>query len=916
MLVAGLAVTSCQDEDFGFNADQIAYETLFKKSFGEIDPNHDWNAAEKGAITVNPGASSNFKIYAKIGSQYQLVANYEDVTSTQELSFDAVDGTKEVMVSDGMTAQVVSVGGSANFGGTRATITGTTLGVTVTQTPEYAYFKDDIAKAFTKVCPEGKNNTSKVTSNYTLVSNGEFTIYPVYYQSGSWSNIGMYYKDANGNIQRVEFYQMKHGDDFQWYNSSETWDAGLGGYRVVGWTDFTTNDQDADHGDKDHPEKNVDPYGYKYRSKGITLNLPRGTVFGFYIYVHNNNGSEFSDGGGWYNYSETDLNNSSRYTTTAATMLNDGNNVALSGFYTVGNKTFFSFEDWNGDSDLNDMVFVFDGDNIPTPIDNTATDWLIACEDLNVNGSFDDEDFNDIVLKITHGTYKGNGYTTMQVTPLAAVGTYRSDIYVTSAIAQTDSLLGEIHELVDPSAREVSKNLYDVINGETVGNPGISLTVPCPSNFSLDSYVPGNYNSSSSEYAQTLMGGIKIKSYRSEEDNSAEDAKTIAPNNVRGTAGAMFCIPASWLDDNHIRHTWAWPKETRNISTVYPRFTDWVGNMSENTDWYTDTPVTDKAVSGYYTVAESNSETIDEEMALNKLIFLTANPKSVVLEAGGVIKTVTLETGSTGDITMISGSGDYFTAELSNKTITITSKEETGNGSIVIQQAAAGNYPQQQITIPVTVEAAKEASGFNVDPTSLSLTTIDAAQTITIKSKNNNLPAIADRQGSAAILGTITTANSGNQDSEGFYSWTLTVTPDSEGEVSFYITQASNATYKAGEQEITIEVEKPNLGTEITFEWVSNSYYYQLPLSEIKEVASSGNITITINFNGSTTYQLCGDTNAFGDYHGSFGYASGLAQITVSISDLESWYSSNFVKLSGGREEWGSGLTKVYVKAN
>lgn len=34
--------TSCQDEDFGFTAEEISYETKFFKEFGHPDPNHNW----------------------------------------------------------------------------------------------------------------------------------------------------------------------------------------------------------------------------------------------------------------------------------------------------------------------------------------------------------------------------------------------------------------------------------------------------------------------------------------------------------------------------------------------------------------------------------------------------------------------------------------------------------------------------------------------------------------------------------------------------------------------------------------------------------------------------------------------------------------------------------------------------------
>lgn len=674
-----VALASCQDYDAGFDQVQVAYETQFKKVFGPVDPNHDWNLSERCSVNVTPGSSSDIKIYAKIGDQYRLVADYEDVVDAKELFFDAIDGTSEVMVSDGRSAQYVQVGGSVSFAGTRTIETGTSHGVTISESSTYWEFNEDIATAFKQVCPEGQGNSTRVTCNYTLVSNGSFTIYPVYFYTGSWSELGVYYKDGAGDLQLVKFYTMKHGDDFQYYNSSEN-----------AWSNYTTSVQQCDnvanHGTDTNDKK-------RFRSKGITINMPAGTVFGMYIKVLTNGETPLGSDA-WINYSETELNVASRTTK----MLGNVDGVALSGFYTVGSRTYFSFEDWNGDNDLNDMVFMFDGSNIPTPVDNTAAEWIVACEDLNVTGSFDDEDFNDIVLKVSHGSYKGTGYTTMNVTPLAAVGTYRSDIYV------NETKLGEIHELVSPGVSPVSTNLYAVINGETIGTPGPSITVACESGFSLDAYIPGSYNSTATGQPTTQMGGIKIKSYRSAEDSSAEDAKTIAPNAQRGTAGAMFCIPASWTDANHVKHTWCWPKETTNIASAYPSFTSWVSNMSANTDWYKSTPVAGTTVTGAYSTSEQPSAP-GGGSSLNDIVCLSASTTSVSLSAGGDAVIVTLTSGSDGSYSLVSGNTDLFSATLDGATITLTPGSIEGSGSVVVSQAASsdGTYGTQTLTISVSV---------------------------------------------------------------------------------------------------------------------------------------------------------------------------------------------------------------------
>lgn len=42
-LTSIFAFTGCQDEDFGYTAEQISYKTNFSKTFGDIDPNQSWD---------------------------------------------------------------------------------------------------------------------------------------------------------------------------------------------------------------------------------------------------------------------------------------------------------------------------------------------------------------------------------------------------------------------------------------------------------------------------------------------------------------------------------------------------------------------------------------------------------------------------------------------------------------------------------------------------------------------------------------------------------------------------------------------------------------------------------------------------------------------------------------------------------
>lgn len=170
------------------------------------------------------------KIYALRGNEYVLVGDYEGVKGTKMLGFDMVEGTTSIMVTDGVTAEKTVSGGVVTFGGTRTIFTDpddsdgddvkvTTIpagGVTI-KGIKYEQYKDitkDGVTAMRTVIPEigsrtNHTNLPRVTHDFSYVSNGEFVIYPYFWNTSSLNTIGVYYTDANGEPHEVDIYQNK-----------------------------------------------------------------------------------------------------------------------------------------------------------------------------------------------------------------------------------------------------------------------------------------------------------------------------------------------------------------------------------------------------------------------------------------------------------------------------------------------------------------------------------------------------------------------------------------------------------------------------------------------------------------------------------------------------------------------------------
>ena len=244
-----LMVAGCSDYDNGYDTNAIKFAQEFRKTFGDIDPEQDWNLAERGTVTVSTMKESEVKIYALTGDEYTIVGDYQGVKGTQMLGFDMVEGTKSILVTDGVTAEKTVPGGVVTFGGTRTVRPDDTYdGVTITKLtsdveindetfPQYRTYTNDEVTGMLATVPQGENNIAKVISDFTYVSTGSFIIYPFYWYTGSQNTLGVYYTDENGKYHEVDIYESK-GSRWDWSDSNNTGEL----WYSMGETNVVTDD--------------------------------------------------------------------------------------------------------------------------------------------------------------------------------------------------------------------------------------------------------------------------------------------------------------------------------------------------------------------------------------------------------------------------------------------------------------------------------------------------------------------------------------------------------------------------------------------------------------------------------------------------------------------------------------------------
>lgn len=539
-VAGGLFMASCTED--AYNPDRIKedYEQNFVDLFGEINPNQDWNVAELKSVTVEPGNSTEVEIYAKGTYAYQLVGNYKSVSGKQTLKFDAPENLNDFIVLADGKAKFVKNGDEVSF--TDDAVTRTYYedveGVW-SETSSYKEFEWNEVKSFIKTLEEGEDNTgSGVPVNFDYVAGEEpITIYPIYWNAHYYHRIGIYIKGEDGKIKAEHLiYQDKMGDELQ-YNRNTNWWGNNKWY----WQDASGNESVSFNGYK----------GGRIRSKGFTIDLPEGTVYGFYIEVSKNRPI-------WNSY------NDGKYYTNAS-LNNPAQNMASSFKQNGDEYTYLGFDDDSkGDHDLNDLMFIadpepeiIDYEPVPDPDDpepdpepnpepepESPSTWTIAVEDL---GNTDDYDFNDIVFTIKHVSET----EVATITPLAAGGSLETYLCYTDGE-------GEYHETEFHSFFGVdgpgSDGTYPLINTQSVNYSASSFEIKVDKDFSV----------------AEKMGGFTIKVV----NNQTQSTVVIAAPDA-GAAPQMICVPSGWQ----------WPVERVNINDAYPGFSTWINDPTQ-VDWY------------------------------------------------------------------------------------------------------------------------------------------------------------------------------------------------------------------------------------------------------------------------------------------------------------------------------------------
>lgn len=529
LVAASLLMTSCLE-------DKIIeeYNEDFVSVFGNADPLHTWKMVDSKSVEVNLDKSARVKIYVLVDDTYRLAADYENVSGTQTLSFDAPMGCEDIYVTvDGVPYQGINA---------RNVEQNVVPAPVVNVDGELNITYGDVYKFHTeKYLDERVDNRGKVNATgckFKSKGTGTYLFYPIYWGGIFKHRYGLYYYDGDGKIQVCEHFYINKEDEnsLKYLNEKGEYVPVKQDY-VKDLFTFPSKDKLT--------QADLDKVVLK--SPCFKFQIEPETVFGFYVDIYWADGSYKTR-----YYSDPELN---KVTSTDnkpfaafAYMHNEGES----------NVSYITIEDYkNDDNDYNDFIFMMTGSH--EHFNDTPLSYIYAVEDL---GGTNDFDFNDVVFSVSHVSGKENA----TVQPLAAGGIYPANICF-EGIPYGYGANKEIHDMFGVKTNV----MVNTASGTTKGSMKKADPFLVP--------VGANWSNTATSYGNSGNGFSVRVTIPDKPQDKVLEVSTSKPGG-KDSAPQMLVLSGDWL----------WPTEKTSIAVAYPKFAEWVQKFEEGNDTWDDNP--------------------------------------------------------------------------------------------------------------------------------------------------------------------------------------------------------------------------------------------------------------------------------------------------------------------------------------
>ncbi len=223
VLLSSLLLQSCQQEPLRITAEE-EYIREFYKTFKNVDPDHDWNLAQKSTVTVKTSVPSSIRVLADVKGTRYLFADYKDAQGTTEIPVTLPKGVSDIIVSVngqkfpstlGATVDATSAKSRIINGSEDNFTTGDALEWKIE--PETVFPTVVMQDYLATYGEDDPKNLSKGTNSFYFLADGkEHTFYPFYWQTNREHCLGIYVVDDNdvSKITLHDLYYSKSGELF------------------------------------------------------------------------------------------------------------------------------------------------------------------------------------------------------------------------------------------------------------------------------------------------------------------------------------------------------------------------------------------------------------------------------------------------------------------------------------------------------------------------------------------------------------------------------------------------------------------------------------------------------------------------------------------------------------------------------
>ena len=660
--VTALSLASCQEEDFGFDAKQVAYYENFIRSFGKIDPEQDWNLATRCSANVSLDETATVKIYSEnpLATGAKLIANYE-VKNSRTFQFDLPEGTKEVFVQAvskrgsivsgyyNVVDGVVDVNARKANTGTRASDPCSTTIATGDPTFVHVYYgtvyDQDANGGYGANVPVTKNikmhnlegvsserstpwrlgDFRKVLDKYTdangSLKNGVFKEYQNnwldWVESGNLSNNVMFTMAETGPVSVTLNYRCTSTYTnqlayFYWEGNTIPNPEDVTLYNLI---PYATGDNDLVLKGSEKLSGNSDIWGSSddlmitgttfdlvyFGGATPSYNFPQGIHIAFAVVQ--DRGDNIT-GAAEYStdacwFSIQDMNPVSSYYTNSN--FGDAYNnkpFPAAATFRMGDITFLGFEDWP--NELSDRGSAPKGGSDLNDILFFAVgNFEEEIPDIDPDPVKDTQDWMLIYEDLGNSFDWDYNDIVLKVEHASGENT----AYIT-ALAAGGTLSS--HVFYNSTDLGEIHNAWFGLAPQTSGNNIVTNADDRgTAGTRKDITVDGETFSMTTLGSINQMGGIILKVKKEGESDFSSEATTIAYSlDDKGSAPEVICLPASWKyvnsDGKTIKREFRWPKEINHIDDAYPHFKDWAANKNLYPGWYAEDPVLNYCVTGTF----------------------------------------------------------------------------------------------------------------------------------------------------------------------------------------------------------------------------------------------------------------------------------------------------------------------------